>query len=199
MLQPQYYSPTVPSAGKSSHSFLRLFNYLLCEFVQNHRQPTAFMIFLSASTWDVKSPYVVGHFCDISCSFEGAKCGNFSRDCIYVIDTANVVPRFSDSSDISWLAKKAQITQQNWIFLNYKASGCTRFVRNLYFRGGLCALACRKTKRSLSWNHVESGLRQFVFDHVTYPTANRTKSYLGLVSIYVTECNLKLDRQKLLF
>ena len=33
-LQTHYYPPTVAAAGKS-HSFLRLFNYLLCEFVQS--------------------------------------------------------------------------------------------------------------------------------------------------------------------
>ena len=59
----------------SSRSFLRLFNYLLCEFVQNRRQPTAFMIFLSTNTWDEKLLFIDGHFYKISCSLEGAKFG----------------------------------------------------------------------------------------------------------------------------
>lgn len=48
-LQAPYYPPTVPTAGKP-RSFLRMFNYLLCEFVQNRRQPRAFMIFFCLHT-----------------------------------------------------------------------------------------------------------------------------------------------------
>lgn len=59
----------------SPRSFLRLFNYLLCEFVQNRRQPTACMIFLSTNTWDIKLLFAVAHFSNISCLFEGANFG----------------------------------------------------------------------------------------------------------------------------
>ena len=69
-LQAQYCSPTVPTAGKS-RSFLRFFNYLLYEFVQKRRQPTAFIIFLSVHTWDTKTLSVVGHLCKFSCLIEG--------------------------------------------------------------------------------------------------------------------------------